>query len=398
MSKIKKIFKISLQLKNLYRYNSLVHGIGINAEDLGVLYTLTDFQTKDLLDSLSKSRFSSLFPIYTLTNKKTLIIQAKDFKQIKVNNTSVILVPYPLVFLIINTIKVEGLREIFKNLIGSESKIKLSPYEFISIFILRILNSYENLDVYTTISGVKTYPIEFYYFKMSRKYTTNVLHYSQNSVELKFEDENIWPNNSMVDCESLGDIHWVWTKSYARYLQRFNSNIDFRAVGSITFRIPEKQLKSEKKNIITIFDVTPIAVQTGVFYDDDLMVNFVSDVIMIKENNDSLKNFQIQIKSKRQINEKHHSANYINFLENIQKSGKITIIPWDINPYDLIAQSKLIISIPFTSIAYIGIEMGTKTVFYYPYLRRLSNPLYLDLIDVLYGKEQLEKYIIDSLV
>ena len=42
--------------------------------------------------------------------------------------------------------------------------------------------------------------------------------------------------------------------------------------------------------------------------------------------------------------------------------------------------------------------MGTKTVFYYPYLRRLSNPVYLDLIDVLYGKEQLEKYIIDSLV
>jgi polysaccharide biosynthesis PFTS motif protein len=119
---------------------------------------------------------------------------------------------------------------------------------------------------------------------------------------------------------------------------------------------------------------------------------------MIKDNNDSLKNFQIQIKSKRQMNKKHHSANYIDFLETTQKSGKITIIPWDINPYDLIAESKLIIAIPFTSIAYIGVEMGTKTVYYYPYLRRLSNPLYSDLIDVLYGKEQLEKYIIDSLV
>jgi polysaccharide biosynthesis PFTS motif protein len=333
-----------------------------------------------------------------LRNKKILIIQAKVFKHIEVSNTSVILVPYPLVLLIINKIKVAGTRELLKKLIGSGSKIKLNPYEFISIFILRILNSYKNLDIYTTVSGVKTYPIEFYYFKMSRKYTTNVLHYSQNSVELKFEDENIWPNNSMVDWESLGDIHWVWTKSYARYLQRFNSDIDFRAVGSITFRIPEKQLNSEKKNIITIFDVTPIAVQTAVFYDDDLMVNFVSDVIMIKDNNDSLKNFQIQIKSKRQMNKKHHSANYIDFLETTQKSGKITIIPWDINPYDLIAESKLIIAIPFTSIAYIGVEMGTKTVYYYPYLRRLSNPLYSDLIDVLYGKEQLEKYIIDSLV
>jgi polysaccharide biosynthesis PFTS motif protein len=398
MSKIKEMLKISLQLKNLFKYNSLVQGIGVNAEDLGVLYKLTDSQTKDLLNSLSKSRFSSLFPIYTLTNKKTFIIQAKAFKQIKVNNISVILVPYPLVFLIINRIKVEGLREIFKKLRGLESKIKLSPYEFISIFILRILNSYENLDVYTTISGVKTYPIEFYFFKMSRKYRTNVLHYSQNSVEMKFEDENIRPNNSMVDPESLGDIHWVWTKSYARYLQGFNSNIDFRDVGSITFRIPEKPLNSEKKNIITIFDVTPIVAQAAAFYDDDLMVNFVSDVILIKEKNDSLKNFQIQIKSKRQINDKHHSANYIDFLESTQKSGKITIIPWDINPYDLIAESKLIISIPFTSIAYIGLEMGTQTVFYYPYLRRLSNPLYLDIIDVLYGKEQLEKYIIDSLV
>ena len=46
----------------------------------------------------------------------------------------------------------------------------------------------------------------------------------------------------MVDKESLGDIHWVWTTRYAEYLQGFNSNIEFRAVGSLVFKIPVKRL------------------------------------------------------------------------------------------------------------------------------------------------------------
>ena len=128
------------------------------------------------------------------------------------------------------------------------------------------------------------------------------------------------------------------------------------------------------------------------------MKKFISDIIDIKETNNCLRDFQIHVKSKRQLNGKHHSVDYIEFLDQLQKLNKIIIDYWDINPYTLVAASKLTISIPFTTIACIGEEMGTKSVFYYPYLRSLCNPIYEDSIKIIYGRNQLEKFILESLV
>ena len=391
--------RILLHLKNISRYNSINKDLSGQVENIGVLYTLTAYQIKDLLESLKNPNFNKIFPIDTLKRKRNLIIQAKSFDKVEIGNTIIILVPYPLLFLIFNKIKVIGLFAIIREFIELSIKIKKNPNKLISSFILRLLNSYQSLDIFTTISGVKTYPLEFYFPKMSRQFSTNVIHYSQNSLEIKFEDENIKPNNSMVDKESLGDIHWVWTTRYAEYLQGFNSNIEFRAVGSLVFKIPVKRLDLEKKNIITIFDVSPVApTHRQEFYTDNLMKKFISDIIDVYENNNSLKDFKIHLKSKRQLNEKHHSVSYINFLDQLQDLNKIIINHWDTDPYTLVAESKLIISIPFTTIACIGEEMGTKSVFYYPYLRRLCNPIYEDSIQIIYGRDQLNKFILENLV
>ena len=390
--------RILLHLKNISRYNSINKDLSGQVENIGVLYTLTAYQIKDLLESLKNPNFNKIFPIDTLKRKRNLIIQAKSFDKVEIGNTIIILVPYPLLFLIFNKIKVIGLFAIIREFIELSIKIKKNPNKLISSFILRLLNSYQSLDIFTTISGVKTYPLEFYFPKMSRQFSTNVIHYSQNSLEIKFEDENIKPNNSMVDKESLGDIHWVWTTRYAEYLQGFNSNIEFRAVGSLVFKIPAKRLDLEKKNIITIFDVSPVApTHRQEFYTDNLMKKFISDIIDVYENNNSLKDFKIHLKSKRQLNEKHHSVSYINFLDQLQDLNKIIINHWDTDPYTLVAESKLVISIPFTTIACIGEEMGTKSVFYYPYLRRLCNPIYEDSIQIIYGRDQLKKFILENL-
>ena len=391
--------RILLHLKNISRYNSINKDLSGQVENIGVLYTLSAYKIKDLLESLKNPNFNKIFPIDTLKRKRNLIIQAKSFDKVEIGNTIIILVPYPLLFLIFNKIKVIGLFAIIREYIELSIKIKKNPNKLISSFILRLLNSYQSLDIFTTISGVKTYPLEFYFPKMSRQFSTNVIHYSQNSVEIKFEDENIKPNNSMVDKESLGDIHWVWTTRYAEYLQGFNSNIEFRAVGSLVFKIPVKRLDLEKKNIITIFDVSPVApTHRQEFYTDNLMKKFISDIIDVYENNNSLKDFKIHLKSKRQLNEKHHSVSYINFLDQLQDLNKIIINHWDTDPYTLVAESKLVISIPFTTIACIGEEMGTKSVFYYPYLRRLCNPIYEDSIQIIYGRDQLKKFILENLV
>jgi polysaccharide biosynthesis PFTS motif protein len=398
MLRIRRSLRILGQVRYLVNYYYVAREIDMEVKDAGVLYTLNDDQINDLIESFYNVRFDTNFPIYTLRDKKIIIISAKKFTCIKQNDAYVIIVPHPLIFLIVHKIKIIGIRESLKKLLLPGKKLNLNNNVLYQTFITRILNNYENLDIFTTISGVKSYPIEFYIPRISRRYATHVIHYSQNSVEIKFEDEKIMPKNSLVDVESLGDIHWVWTQSYADYLQTFNSFIDFKAVGSITFKNPRKRLEVEKSDIITIFDVTPFTnYNQKMFYSDELLKKFISEIVFVKQDIETLKNFKIQIKSKRLFNKNLHSVDYINYLENLHNSNKVRIIPWDRNPYDLVAESKLIISIPFTSIAYIGKEVGTNTVFYYPYLRELCNPVYLGLIDIVYGEKQLRKYFIDNI-
>jgi polysaccharide biosynthesis PFTS motif protein len=107
-----------------------------------------------------------------------------------------------------------------------------------------------------------------------------------------------------------------------------------------------------------------------------------------------LKDYSISIKPKRELNRDFHSVNYIEFLERQQLDGKLIIEPWDVNPYTLISKSSLIITIPFSSISYIGLEMGTKTIFYYPHSRKLLNLIYEDEIKLITGISELEDYLL----
>jgi polysaccharide biosynthesis PFTS motif protein len=116
-------------------------------------------------------------------------------------------------------------------------------------------------------------------------------------------------------------------------------------------------------------------------------------VIKVRDENYLLHQYVIQLKPKRNFNKSVHSKKYIDHLTDLNGRKKIKILPWDENPYSVISGSELIVSIPFTSAAYIGIELGVQTIFYFPYQRQLLNPIYEHIIPVVYGKPDLTKYI-----
>ena len=116
--------RILLHLKNISRYNSINKDLSGQVENIGVLYTLSAYQIKDLLESLKNPNFNKIFPIDTLKRKRNLIIQAKSFDNVEIGNTIIILVPYPLLFLIFNKIKVIGLFAIIREYIELSIKIK----------------------------------------------------------------------------------------------------------------------------------------------------------------------------------------------------------------------------------------------------------------------------------
>jgi hypothetical protein len=385
--------KLAAAPKLIYHYFDIQKNIKSAFCDIAIIYTLTNYQQRDLVACIESQDFVNKFAIPDIRNKSIFLIQSRNFSKRNVNDKLVFLIPSPILFLLI--IRIKNLCR--GNYRRSRAKSPgLQKIELKDRIILSVLNSFKSLDSFTTISGGRIYPMEFYIPKNLRNYKTHVIHYSQNSVQITYENEpNLFPNNSMVDEESLGDIHWVWTDKYANYLKKFNKNIEFRAVGSIIFKMPELSQGDEKLKLITLFDVAPQQqFNDKNFYDDETALKFISDIVNLKARMPKLKDYSISIKPKRELNRDFHSVNYIEFLERQQLEGKLIIEPWDVNPYTLISKSSLIITIPFSSISYIGLELGTKTVFYYPHSRKLLNLIYEDEIKLITGISELEDYLL----
>ena len=366
---------------------------------LAVIYTLSDYQQKDVINLISENKNKSNFPIKVLNSKCVYIIQSSILSKKTYKEVEIILVPNPTLYLLINYFLIGNVIPKIKTIFTFFWRNREEFRSFNHTVLLNCLNSYRDLDVFTTISSLKEYPTEFKFLKKFRNYNTHVIHYSQNSVAITFEDEHVrLPENSVVDRDSLGDVHWVWTKSYADYLQKFNGEINFMAVGSITFKKNTKGFDQQSKKIITLFDVTPHTILEGKsFYSFELAKSFLEDVVELKDKNDELKDFEIQIKQKRQLDENIHVHSYLDQLKKLEMQNKIRIIPWDANPYEIISQSRLVISLPFTSIALVGNEMKVSSIYYYPFLRKISNPIYSNEIPLICGLEQLEVFVKNEL-
>jgi polysaccharide biosynthesis PFTS motif protein len=387
--------KNCLELRNILKYFKLVKNLK-NFNSFAVIYKLTDYQRQDLIGVIRDSQFSANFPIYDIRYKKNIVIATNEFSANSVNGVQIICVPSPIIFLFAIQIYKHKFKGSVLTIVTLSHNLKLRLVDKIVEVIYR---PYSDVDVFTTITGVKKYPLEFYLNKEQRKFTTHIIHYSQNSIYIAFKDEKIKAlSNSMVDSDSLGDIHWVWTNEYAEYLKKFNDSIIFRAVGSITFRKLEITKKIPKNLVITIFDVAPqTKIEESSFYNSRTIIQFIDDVIKVRDENYFLHEYVIQLKPKRNLDKNVHSTNYIDHLADLNDRKKIKLLSWDDNPYSIISGSELIISIPFTSIAYIGIELGVQTIFYFPYQRQLLNSIYENIIPIVYGKSDLTKYLAKNL-
>jgi polysaccharide biosynthesis PFTS motif protein len=155
----------------------------------------------------------------------------------------------------------------------------------------------------------------------------------------------------------------------------------------------ELDLEVKKKKVITLFDVAPHQIlKNKNFYNDETAIKFIKDILSVKNKIQLLSDFIVQIKPKRELNRRVHSEKYIDFLQDLVQKGEIRLVPWDSNPYTLVSESQIIISIPFTTAAYIGIEMGTESIFYFPSKRKLANSIYDDEIQIVHGNDELLEY------
>lgn len=158
-----------------------------------------------------------------------------------------------------------------------------------------------------------------------------------------------------------------------RFFKPFNSKV----IGCFYFKSSTIFDFQKKDNdiCITLFDVTPINNQwcldnniPYLYYNENTMSKFVSDVLKIQKSfsiTHPEKNVRIFLKHKREYTS-IHDIKYIQFISSLISDQKITILPENTNLHQVVIQSDLTISIPFTSTAYISEKSGVPAIFYDP--------------------------------
>lgn len=363
---------------------------------IGIFYSLSESQTLDFQRAIQKENFKTDFNIEPIKNLHVFIFQSNRNELICCKSILIVHTTSPFLLLIKifinNYLKINYKQKkarkafrFYKNNYG---------LSFSQIILLVVLNFYSNLSLFSTISTLGKNPKSFTLDKKLRRFSVYLIHYAQNTlpVDLDITDfENQIPNY-LID--SNIDTHFVWSKEYADILSLKESKTKFEIVGPILFRLNRlAHSSSVKKKSIVIFDVTiPKFKKHQNFYTEELGSYFLDDIIEAVNSHFLNERYHLYLKPKRPYNDKVHSEKYLNQIFEYAEKKILTLYKPELDIFELLKETTLSISIPFTTAAVLAREMRVPSVFYYPLIDNNLTNIYEKSIPLLAGKIQLKKY------
>jgi polysaccharide biosynthesis PFTS motif protein len=221
-------------------------------------------------------------------------------------------------------------------------------------------------------------------------YSTNIEDFQINN---KYEEyiKNFslinWPNYIVWDKYQLNFIERAAVKNCKKNILTLNSHIHFSDFPG--------SLPVNTKKVISIFDITPFRLSRLIqlseidqYYTCKIIIQFLEDIKIICEKY----GYIIYYKGKRSTNLNIFDKKYINWINNSISSNFIAINP-DISAIRVIEASNASISIPFTSTALIGSNLGKPSVYYDPTDKIEKNDRASHGIEIISGKMELDNWV-----
>jgi polysaccharide biosynthesis PFTS motif protein len=222
--------------------------------------------------------------------------------------------------------------------------------------------------------------------------------YSANSTPVRYKSKE---NDALqLEAESFAkdikiDTHWVWTKQHKDYLKRL-TNSQILVKGSLMYYNAPLEASPNKKYDITVFDVTPhdVDLYKNTIYTYHDSKEFIEDILKTAEIISTKLKYEISvyIKPKRKYHNVH-SKKYLLYLKKQINNGRLFELPYDVDLYETILASKVVIGFPFTSPVVIGQELKVPAAHY------SSSDILCKYreTDMIQSKHGLQKFLLNNL-
>jgi len=230
-----------------------------------------------------------------------------------------------------------------------------------------------------------------------RAHVSHIVWYSQNIYPISYSDET-----EAVSIPNLGfiraDIQWVWSEGFRSFLESICRPCVYKVVSPVLWCLPSKRVqKGAELRRIALFDVTPVSsafeLKFGLirnFYCDENISWFIRDVIAAAQEVSRQRGVKIEVvlKHKRNHHSNVHSSEYISTIAKLIDDAAITLVDSVTNLHDLIANSDVIVAVPYSSPVYLGSHAG-KFAFWYDPTETIDWKLGAQEIKLVHGKKHL---------
>ena len=205
-------------------------------------------------------------------------------------------------------------------------------------------------------------------------FSRSMIWYSASAMKRQFEDE--WYIDETVYFDLPIDVHYVWTKEHANFLNR-SKKCRTVVVGPQLFYLPPIQpTRVSVGSKIAIMDVTPTnwSIYQDTLYSEVRGVWFLDQIYEALSGTTTMNQRpRIEFKYKRPVGS-IHSSKYVHKVEELQSQGFLNIVDPEINLFDYISGLSCLITTQLTSVGLIAEDLGIKVIYLDPFVSsRISD-------------------------
>lgn len=209
-----------------------------------------------------------------------------------------------------------------------------------------------------------------------RSYQTIMMLYSLNSSPLPFRNEPVSMNHPGIR-HLRSDKILVWEKDYTRFLRSDGVYVPTETTPPLIWHLPpNKRYRPPRDKIrICAFDVIPTSKQEqkrrgmlGNYHSIETMTAFLNDIVACA---DAIRDklcisCHVVVKHKRAPTEGKDSNYFVVVKSLFCERNDVEFAPFDVNLFNLISESHLVVVVPFSSPAYVASYLNTPAIFYDP--------------------------------
>ena len=265
-----------------------------------------------------------------------------------------------------------------------------------ALLLINFKTKFEYFSIIDTQGSFANLDLLYYSSHLPSDIRTTIIHYSESGMPIMANQECI---NEIIPSYERAPVttQIVWTKEFAEFYNARGPKKNFIALGPQVFR-EKKVVPSQEKSdgiVLGIFDETPIFSDEFYYHlREEAGIKFLFAIEQIRKefNSNNNKKLTIYFKQKRR-NLELHSRTYLELLKNMTTQRLITILPWDTNPYLMVSNSDLVLTVLGSSPALIGRHLQRPTAYGYFGDGNILQPIIDYKIPVLRNTNQLSVWL-----